>query len=68
MSIVDYGPLWPLRFDAERDRIVSALGPMARRIEHIGSTAVVHGLAAKAVVDVMVTVDDPTTTVRSFRR
>jgi GrpB-like predicted nucleotidyltransferase (UPF0157 family) len=58
VRIVEYDPEWPARFDAERRRIVSALGPVARRIEHIGSTSV-PGLAAKPVVDVMVTVDDP---------
>jgi N-methylhydantoinase B/oxoprolinase/acetone carboxylase alpha subunit/GrpB-like predicted nucleotidyltransferase (UPF0157 family) len=58
VRIVDYDLAWPARFDVERDRIVSALGPVARQIEHIGSTSV-PGLAAKPVVDVMVTVDDP---------
>jgi GrpB-like predicted nucleotidyltransferase (UPF0157 family) len=58
VRIVDDDPAWPARFDAERRRIVSALGPVARRIEHIGATSV-PGLAAKPVVDVMVTVDDP---------
>jgi GrpB-like predicted nucleotidyltransferase (UPF0157 family) len=58
VRIVDYDPAWPVRFDAERDRIMSALGPVARRVEHIGSTSV-PGLGAKPVVDVMVTVDDP---------
>ena len=33
VRIVDYDPAWPARFDAERDRIVSALGPVARRVE-----------------------------------
>ncbi|MEY2447991.1 MAG: N-methylhydantoinase, partial [Acidimicrobiaceae bacterium] len=58
VRIVEYDLSWPARFAAERDRIASALGPVARRIEHIGSTSV-PGLAAKPVVDVMVTVDDP---------
>jgi GrpB-like predicted nucleotidyltransferase (UPF0157 family) len=56
--IVDYSPAWPERFYRERRRIEAALGPTARRIEHIGSTAV-PGLAAKPVVDLLVTVDDP---------
>ena len=42
----------------ERARIASALGSVARMIEHVGSTAV-PGLAAKPVVDIQVTVDDP---------
>ena len=58
VRIVDYDPTWPTRFEMERDRIVSAIGAVARRIEHIGSTSV-PDLAAKPVVDIMVTVDDP---------
>jgi N-methylhydantoinase B/oxoprolinase/acetone carboxylase alpha subunit/GrpB-like predicted nucleotidyltransferase (UPF0157 family) len=58
VRIVDYDPTWPERFEVERDRIVDALGPSMRRIEHFGSTSV-PGLAAKPVVDIMVTVDDP---------
>jgi GrpB-like predicted nucleotidyltransferase (UPF0157 family) len=56
--IVDYDPEWPARFERERERIRDALGVRARRIEHIGSTAV-PGLAAKPIVDVLVTVGDP---------
>jgi len=41
-----------------RSRIAAALGALALRIEHIGSTAV-PGLAAKPIVDVLVTVADP---------
>lgn len=55
--IVDYDPAWPVRFEQERARIDAALGPVARRIEHIGSTAV-PGLAAKPIIDVSVSVDD----------
>ena len=58
VELVDYRPEWAARFEAERDRIAAALGPTARRIEHVGSTAV-PGLAAKPIVDIMVTVDDP---------
>jgi N-methylhydantoinase B/oxoprolinase/acetone carboxylase alpha subunit/GrpB-like predicted nucleotidyltransferase (UPF0157 family) len=58
VRIVEYDLSWPARFAAERDRIASALGPLARRIEHIGSTSV-PALAAKPVVDVMITVDEP---------
>lgn len=55
--IVDYDGQWPARFELERDRIRCALGARARRVEHIGSTSV-PGLAAKPVVDVLVTVAD----------
>jgi GrpB-like predicted nucleotidyltransferase (UPF0157 family) len=58
IRVVPYDPAWPARFAAERARIAGALGPAARRIDHIGSTAV-PGLAAKPVIDVLVAVDDP---------
>ncbi len=56
--IADYDPAWPRRFLHERDRIRAAMGGAAVRIEHIGSTSV-PGLAAKPIVDVLVTVSDP---------
>jgi GrpB-like predicted nucleotidyltransferase (UPF0157 family) len=58
IQVVDYDSGWPERFEAEQRRIAAALGPMARRVEHIGSTAV-PGLAAKPVIDMLVEVDDP---------
>jgi GrpB-like predicted nucleotidyltransferase (UPF0157 family) len=56
--LVKYDPAWPLRFERERDRIRQAAGAVARRIEHVGSTAV-PGLAAKPIIDILVTVPDP---------
>ena len=55
--VVDYQPAWPERFEAERSLIIVALGPILRRIEHIGSTSV-PGLAAKPIVDILVSVSD----------
>ena len=55
--IADYEAGWPRRFDAERERIEQALGGAALTIEHVGSTAV-PGLAAKPIVDMLVTVAD----------
>ena len=55
--ICDYDPQWPARFGAVRDRVQQALGSNALLIEHIGSTAV-PGLAAKPIIDVVVTVPD----------
>lgn len=57
VELVGYRPEWPRIFERERDRVRAALGRVAKRIEHVGSTAV-PGLAAKDVVDVVVTVDD----------
>ena len=56
ITIVDYDPAWPARFTQEHSRI-AALGSVAKRVEHIGSTAV-PGLGAKPIIDILVTVDD----------
>jgi GrpB-like predicted nucleotidyltransferase (UPF0157 family) len=58
VELAAYREDWPVRYEAERERVAGALGDTARRIEHIGSTAV-SGLAAKPVVDILVAVDDP---------
>jgi GrpB-like predicted nucleotidyltransferase (UPF0157 family) len=55
--LVDYDPAWAERFEHERQRIEAALGPDARRVEHIGSTSV-PGLAAKPIIDIVVEIDD----------
>ncbi|MBI1347665.1 GrpB family protein [bacterium] len=54
--IVDYRPEWPDEFQAIAQRMRAALGEMALRIDHIGSTSV-PGLAAKDVIDIQITVD-----------
>lgn len=55
--IVDYEPLWPDKFHAHASAIDKALGDVALRIEHIGSTSV-PGLAAKPIIDILVVVAD----------
>jgi GrpB-like predicted nucleotidyltransferase (UPF0157 family) len=55
IAIVAYDPQWPAAFEAEAARLRQALGPLARRIDHNGSTAV-PGLAAKPVIDIQVSV------------
>jgi GrpB-like predicted nucleotidyltransferase (UPF0157 family) len=58
VEIVNYQPSWVERFEHQRDRIRRTLGSAVREIEHVGSTSVPE-LAAKPIVDIMVTVDDP---------
>ena len=58
VRVVAYDPGWPGRFDTWSGRLAGLLGPVARRIEHVGSTSV-PGLAAKPVVDIQVSVADP---------
>jgi hypothetical protein len=38
--LVDYNPLWEAAFIEERERLSRALGKIAKRIEHYGSTVV----------------------------
>jgi GrpB-like predicted nucleotidyltransferase (UPF0157 family) len=58
VALAEPDPAWPARFARERDRIRQALGAVALRVEHIGSTSV-PGLAAKPIVDILLTVPDP---------
>ncbi len=53
--IVPYDPDWPLAFVEERRRIADALGDLALRVDHNGSTSV-PGLAAKPIIDIQVSV------------
>ncbi|WP_134727819.1 GrpB family protein [Amycolatopsis nivea] len=55
VEIVDYDPRWPQVFASLRDRITAAVGGLAQRVEHVGSTAV-PGLAAKPIIDLAVVI------------
>lgn len=57
VRIVGYDENWPQRFREWADRIVETLGDRAVSMEHIGSTSV-PGLAAKPIVDTLLTVAD----------
>ncbi|MGH9166085.1 MAG: GrpB family protein [Acidimicrobiales bacterium] len=57
VEVVDYDAAWEQRFVDYQARIHEALGGVAVRVEHIGSTAV-PGLAAKPVIDVQVSVPE----------
>jgi GrpB-like predicted nucleotidyltransferase (UPF0157 family) len=53
VRVVPYDPLWPARFEAERDPLLELLGDHAPGgVHHVGSTAV-PGLAAKPTIDIM---------------
>lgn len=51
-------PVWPQQYAAVGYCIAKALGPVAVRVEHVGSTSV-PGLAAKPIIDVLLLVPDP---------
>jgi GrpB-like predicted nucleotidyltransferase (UPF0157 family) len=55
VEIVPYQTAWESDFGEIAEKIRDGLGPLALRIDHIGSTSV-PGLAAKDVVDIQITV------------
>lgn len=57
IEVVEYDSDWPRQFERWHGLIAAALGPVARRIEHVGSTSV-PGLPAKRIIDVQVSVAD----------
>lgn len=58
VALIEYDPRWPALFEAEAEQIRSALaGIVDSALDHFGSTAV-PGLAAKPIIDIMVTVAD----------
>ncbi|MGO9600063.1 MAG: GrpB family protein [Isosphaeraceae bacterium] len=57
VEIVPYDPVWPFQFEQQAELIRKALGAAAIAIDHAGSTAV-PGLAAKPVLDILLTMKD----------
>ena len=57
VDVVDPDPTWPAQAERLLARIGAALGGRARRLDHVGSTAV-PGLPAKDCLDLQVVVDD----------
>jgi len=57
VTLVEYDSQWPVRFQYEAERICSALGQHALRVEHVGSTSV-PGLTAKPIIDIVLVVAD----------
>lgn len=59
ITVVDYDQGWPSRFQEVAGRVHRALGASALDVQHIGSTSV-PGLAAKPIIDMLLTVADVT--------
>ena len=56
VSVVPYDPAWSGMFEEEKEHLLACFPrSLIRRIEHFGSTAI-PGLAAKAIVDMLVEV------------
>ncbi|MDO5745480.1 MAG: GrpB family protein, partial [Micrococcaceae bacterium] len=58
VRVVPASAAWSEHYAALADRLGGALGAGAWAIEHVGSTSV-HGLDAKPLIDVVLTVPDP---------
>jgi GrpB-like predicted nucleotidyltransferase (UPF0157 family) len=52
-----YDREWPRNYELEAQRVTRALGDRARRVEHVGSTAI-PGLAAKPIIDMLLVIAD----------
>ena len=57
LQVVDYDLAWPIEFGRLRADLQHALGSLALRIEHVGSTAV-PGLPAKPIIDLDIVIAD----------
>jgi GrpB-like predicted nucleotidyltransferase (UPF0157 family) len=55
ITIIPYQPTWPAEFIQIASTLRAALGDLALRIDHIGSTSV-PGLDAKDIIDIQLTV------------
>lgn len=59
LFLVDHDPAWARQYAQHEARIRAAVGAGAIAVEHIGSTSV-PGLAAKPIIDILLTVPDIT--------
>lgn len=57
IEIVPYDPQWKTAFEKLKEMIISYIGDLIIRVEHVGSTSV-EGLAAKPVIDLDVVIDN----------
>lgn len=57
--VCPYDPAWERDFEMIRSELEAALGALALRTEHVGSTSV-RGLAAKPIIDIDVVIRDYT--------
>ena len=55
--VVPYNPEWKWDFEKIKKELNSALGELAERIEHVGSTSV-EGLPAKPCIDIDIVIKD----------
>lgn len=56
IAVMPYNPEWAQMFEKECSRIKAALGTIAIRIDHVGSTSV-PGMVAKPIIDIQISVN-----------
>ncbi len=56
IEIAEYDPKWAVAYQHELVRLRNALGEIAIRIDHVGSTSI-PGICAKPVIDIQISVD-----------
>lgn len=56
VKLHEYDELWPILYEAERQRLLSLLPCTFLEIQHIGSTSV-PGMPAKPIIDILAGVD-----------
>lgn len=55
LEMSDYKDHWVRMFESEKARLESALGDIAERVDHVGSTSI-PGMAAKPIIDIQISV------------
>jgi GrpB-like predicted nucleotidyltransferase (UPF0157 family) len=59
VEVVEYDAQWPRAFDEIKSVVEKAVGKLALRIEHVGSTAI-PGLSAKPIIDLDIVIGSHT--------
>ena len=65
VRIVNYTAEWSAEFKKVKEGLIESTGLNDKRIEHIGSTAIV-GMSAKPIIDILVGIDDLNTVDKSL--
>lgn len=57
ITLSEYDPEWPRRFDDECEALTTLFAPILVQVHHVGSTAV-PGLLAKPTIDILVVIEE----------
>lgn len=56
VEVVPYNPEWKVEFNRIKEQLLSYIGDLILKIEHVGSTSI-EGLAAKPIIDIDVVME-----------